>query len=85
MPGIVTSAVEVVQITPFGVWLAYHDREFYLDHDVFPWFRIAPVQDIFNVREEAPGHFYWPNLDIDLDVDRIEHPEDYPLVAKLDH
>lgn len=82
MPGTVTSPVEVVQVTPFGIWVAYHDREFYLDFDHFPWFRDAPVRQIFDVQEVSPQHFYWPQLDIDLDVDRIEHPERYPLRAR---
>jgi len=29
-------------------------------------------------------HFYWPELDIDLDLDRIEHPENFPLLARAD-
>ena len=24
----------------------------------------------------------WPELDVDLDLDRIAHPEKYPLIAK---
>jgi hypothetical protein len=30
----------------------------------------------------APGHLYWPDLDVDLSVDSIEHPERYPMKAK---
>ena len=82
MPGTVTSPIEVVQVTPFGIWLAYGDAEYYMDFDNFPWFREAPVRKIFNVKEASPGHFYWPDLDIDLDLDRIEHPEKYPLIAR---
>jgi hypothetical protein len=82
MPGTVTSPVEVVQVTPFGIWLAYGEREFFLDFDEFPWFQDVPVRKIFNVELAAPEHFYWPELDIDLDVDRIEHPEKYPLKAR---
>ena len=24
-------------------------------------------------------HFYWPDLDADLELESIEHPEKYPL------
>ena len=82
MPGTDTSKVEVVQVTPFGVWLAYGDVELYMDHDRFPWFRHATIDQIFNITEEGAGHFYWPELDVDLDLDRIQHPEKYPLIAK---
>ena len=60
------------------------DTELYLDHDLFPWFRQASVDQVFNVIEERDGHFHWPDLDVDLDIDRIQHPERYPLVAKVD-
>ena len=82
MPGTVTSPIEVVQLTPHGVWIAYHDREFFLDHDLFPWFRNATAKEVFNVQELSAGHFYWPDIDVDLDLERIQHPERFPLAAK---
>jgi hypothetical protein len=82
MRGTDTSPIEVVQLTPHGVWLAYHDMEFFLDHDSFPWFRDATATQVFNVQEISSEHFYWPDIDIDLDLERIQHPERFPLVAK---
>ena len=72
------------EIANAGLWLAWRDTELYLDHDRFPWFRRASVDQVFNVIEERDGHFHWPDLDVDLDVRRIQHPERYPLVAKVD-
>lgn len=82
MLGTFTSPIEVVQLTPQGVWLAYHDEEFFLDHDQFPWFRDATAAQVFNVQEISPEHFYWPDMDVDLDLERIQYPERFPLVAK---
>ena len=82
MPGTVTSPVEVVQLTPRGVWIAYHDQEYFLDHDLFPWFKDATVKEVFHVQEVSPEHLYWPDIDVDLDLERIQHPERFPLVAK---
>ena len=65
MPGTSTSRPEVVQLTPAGLWLAWCDTELYLDHDRFPWFRRASVDQVFNVIEERDGHFHWPDLDVD--------------------
>ena len=42
----------------------------------------APVGKILNVEEPAPGHFYWPDLDVDLSEEIIAHPERFPLKAK---
>ena len=33
-------------------------------------------------QEISPEHFYWPDIDGDLDLERIQHPERVPLVAK---
>ena len=54
----------------------------FMPYDEFPWFRDAPVAKIVNVEEPAPGHFYWPELDVDLTIEHIEHPERFPLKAR---
>ena len=43
---------------------------------------LAPIGMIMNVELAAPGHFHWPDLDIDVDIESIEHPENFPLKAK---
>lgn len=43
----------------------------------------AAVQAIHNVVRPQPGHLYWPDLDVDLTLDSIEHPERYPLKARV--
>ncbi|SER65804.1 Protein of unknown function [Nitrosomonas sp. Nm51] len=77
-----TSAVEVTAITKHGVWILTSDRELFMPYEEFPWFKNAPAGKIFNVEEQTPGHFYWPDLDIDLGVESIEHPERFPHKAK---
>ena len=43
---------------------------------------IIDAQALFiNVEETAPGHYYWPDLDVDLTDETIEHPERFPLVS----
>lgn len=79
--GIGTSGVEVLNISPLGFWLMVRDREYFLAFDDFPWFRRATLEQIFAVQLLHQEHLYWPDLDVDLDLDRIEHPEKYPLVA----
>ena len=50
--------------------------------DQFPWFRAATLAQLFAVELHHGDHLYWPELDVDLDLDRILHPEKYPLVAR---
>lgn len=81
MPGSVTSAIEVTNISKHGFWLLTDEGERFLPFDDFPWFRDAPVAHILNVQEPSPGHYYWPDLDADLSLKIIEKPQDYPLKA----
>ncbi len=80
-PGAPTSAVEVVDISAHGIWLLTGDEELFLSYQEFPWFKQATVAAVFDVREESPGDFYWPQLDVDLCLDSIRNPEKYPLKA----
>lgn len=80
--GIHTSRVEVTHVSSYGVWLLADGRELFLAYDDFPWFKKAPIGMIMNVELAAPGHFHWPDLDIDVDIESIEHPDKFPLKAK---
>ena len=80
--GIHTSRVEVTHVPSYGVWLLADGRELFLAYDDFPWFKKAPIGMIMNVELAAPGHFHWPDLDIDVDIESIEHPDKFPLKAK---
>ena len=77
-----TSEVEVLNVSPHGFWLGTSGREYYLDFDHFPWFRKATLSQLFTVELYHGEHLYWPDLDLDLDLDRISHPEKYPLIAQ---
>ncbi|MBN1866908.1 DUF2442 domain-containing protein [Candidatus Sumerlaeota bacterium] len=76
------ASVEVTHISGNGVWLLAGDREMFMPYEEFPWFKDAPVGRILNVEEPTPGHFHWPDLDVDLSVEIIEHPERFPLKHK---
>jgi hypothetical protein len=77
-----TSAVEVLNVSPQGFWMSIGGQEYFLDFDLFPWFRQARLEQLFAVELHHRDHLYWPALDVDLDLDRILHPDKFPLVAK---
>ena len=77
-----TSAVEVTNISAHGLWLLTHNKELFMSYEDFPWFKDQTVKSLVNVEEQSPGHFFWPDLDIDLTEQIIEHPERFPLKAK---
>ena len=75
-----TSAAEVTHISSHGIWLLTSShKELFLSYEDFPWFKDQPVKVICNVEELSPGHFYWPDIDVDLSESIIEKPELYPL------
>ncbi|MCF7984122.1 MAG: DUF2442 domain-containing protein [Thiohalocapsa sp.] len=76
------SEVEVTNISAHGVWLLAHGTEYFMSYDDFPWFKDKTVKAIVYVEEQSPGHFYWPDLDVDLTREIIEHPERFPLQSK---
>ncbi len=82
MHGIISSKTEVSNISSHGIRLLTKNNELFLPYDEFPWFQNQTVKSITNVQEESTGHFYWPDIDVDLTIESIEHPEKYPLKAK---
>jgi len=73
----------VTNVSVHGFWLFIDGRELFVPFEHFPWFREASIGAITNVELPSPHHLYWPDLDVDLAVESIEHPEKYPLVSKV--
>ncbi|MEK7836672.1 MAG: DUF2442 domain-containing protein [candidate division NC10 bacterium] len=65
------------------MWVLLGERELFLSFEMFPWFWDAPVAKLLRLELPSPGHLYWPDLDIDLAVESIEHPERFPLVSRV--
>jgi hypothetical protein len=82
-PGISTSPVEVANISQHGFWLLLEDEELFLPFSEFPWFRDAAIGKILHVELPSSNHLYWPELDVDLAVESIRHPERFPLVSQV--
>ncbi len=70
---------EVTNISNHGLWILSNGKEFFLSFEDFPWFKDKAVRDIKKVESFGQGHLYWENLDVDLSLDMIEHPERFPL------
>jgi Protein of unknown function (DUF2442) len=83
MPGTATSAAEVTNISKHGFWMLIDGRELFLSFEEFPWFKQATVGAILRVERPTPEHLYWPELDVDLSLNSLEHPERYPLTSRL--
>lgn len=82
MPGTDTSVPELTHVSRFGLWLLLDDEEVFLPFELFPWFRRATIEQLSVIERPTSDHLYWPLLDVDLAVQSIRKPSDFPLVAK---
>jgi len=79
----VNISVNVENITPFGLWLFVNGHEYFLNYQDYPYFREQTIKAIQNVKLLHSCHLYWPDLDVDLEIDNLENPEKYPLKSKV--
>jgi hypothetical protein len=77
-----SAAVEVTNISALGLWLLLAEEELFLPFSEFPWFEDASVGKITKVELIGSDHLHWPDLDVDLSVESIRHPERFPLKAR---
>jgi hypothetical protein len=77
-----TFLVEVTNVSPHGFWLFVGEQELFVSFKDFPWFKDASIRQITHVELPSTHHLYWPDLDIDLAVDSLTHPERYPLMSQ---
>jgi hypothetical protein len=74
--------VIVTNISNVGFWLLVDNQEYFVPFDDYPGFRQASIAQIFGVEQLSPDQFNWPDLDIDIELDALCHPDQYPLVWK---
>ena len=74
-----TSRVEVMGVSPHGLWVSVREKEYFLPYEEFPWFQDTRLSEIYHV-QLVHGHFLrWKDLDVELALDSLEHPDRYPL------
>jgi hypothetical protein len=75
-------SVSFENITPFGIWLFIKDKKYFLSYKDYPYFKDQIISSILGVQLLHGFHLYWPELDVDLELDNLENPEKYPLKDK---
>ena len=73
------SETEVLNVSPNGIWVLVAEKEYFLPYSDFSWFKEASVSAIYNLKFTHGHHLYWPDLDIDLELESLENLEQYPL------
>ena len=82
MPGSATLEAEVTNVSRHCFWLLLGDEELAVPFADFPWFKRATIEQLSEVQRPTQDHVNWPQLDIDLSVESIRKPQDFPLVSR---
>ena len=76
-----TFPIEVTHVSTYGVWLLLVTASCSCPMKTFRGSKTCRWKNS-KCTKTAPGHFYWPDLDVDLSEEIIAHPERFPLKAK---
>jgi hypothetical protein len=82
MHGIVTSDAEITNISKHCFWVLLGTEELAVSFKDFPWFKSATIEQISEIEHPSEDHLYWPLLDIDLSVNSIRNPDNFPLISQ---
>ena len=72
----------VLMIDAQGMMLSVLGQDSFVSYNRVPRLRDARVSSALNVLMVGPNAFERPELDVDLEIESLKHPERYPLVMK---
>lgn len=75
-------SVSVLMINAQGIMVSVDGNDYFLSYNRVPWMKDAPVRSVLNVQKEGRSSIVWPDLDVDLEIESLKHPERYPLIMK---
>jgi hypothetical protein len=65
-----------------GLWVICEDKEYFIPFNDYPALKNASIDNIFNLITVSPKQLYWPDIDIDIEIDALETPDRFPLIYK---
>lgn len=77
-----STSVSVLMINSQGVMIHVLGNDYFLSYNRVPWLKDARISDVLNIGMLGRNAIEWPNLDVDLEIESLKHPERYPLVMK---
>ena len=60
-----------------GMAIVVNGKEYFLRYTDFPWFEYCSVAELRKITSDRWG-VYWDLVDIDLSIESIENPEQFP-------
>ncbi len=75
-------SASVLMINNQGIMISVAGNDYFLSYNRVPWLKDATVRNILNIKMLGKNAVEWPELDVDLEVESLKHPERYPLVMR---
>ncbi len=69
---------QITSIESDGFWLLTGTGEYFVSFESYPDFQRATIEQIFHF-EQTYDQYHWPDLDIDIELEALIHPERFPL------
>ena len=69
-----TLPVTVTELTKRGFRIHVLDKNFYLSFKKYPWFSDATEEEIRDVVLKFEYRVHWEALDVDFEIEQLEHP-----------
>ena len=76
------TSVSVLMINAQGIMLSVLGNDYFISYNRMPWLKDARISDVLNVQMSGRSAIEWKNLNIDLEIESLKHPERYPLIMK---
>jgi hypothetical protein len=76
------TSVSVLMINAQGIMVSVQGNDYFLSYNRIPWMKDATISSVLNVRMSGREAIEWPELDVDLELESLKHPERYPLIMK---
>lgn len=75
-------SVNVLMINSQGLLLNVCGNDYFVSYNRLPWMKDATIKSVLNVQMSGCKAIEWPDLDVDLEIESLKHPEKYPLLIK---
>ncbi len=75
-------SASVLMINSQGIMISVCGQDYFLSYNRIPWMRDASIKSVLNIQMSGRNSIEWPDLDVDLEIDSLRHPERYPLLIK---
>lgn len=77
-----STSASVLMINAQGIMLSVLGNDYFVSYNRLPWMKDASIKSVLNVQMSGNDAIEWPDLDVDLEIDSLKHPERYPLIMK---